>query len=105
MPYSPRKPFLVRTQLDGSYLYIKKEERRREWWEDGFFTRQPRTPTHFEDRTTLTPHAFEAAFFTENTAKAAKKRANKRYADIICETERNGRLQFEVVNVSDIERK
>ena len=53
----------------------------------------------------LTAKISEALRMTENKAKAARKRAEKAYADIECTTEKGCHLHFEVVELQNTGRR
>ena len=99
MKRNAKKPFVVRTKLDGTEFFLKEYRRIIcDWWDPNKRKESPFISN------TLTQHDYEATRYTENKAKAAKKRAEKVYADIECTTERKHRLTFEVVNLQTGEK-
>ena len=96
-----RKRFIVRTKMDGTELYLKEF--------DTYFS--PLGYWCYKEKVTkdctpvLTEHRDEAMRFTENKAKAAKKRAEKAYGNIECMTEKGNRLHFDVEELPKVGRK
>lgn len=99
MKLNAKKPFVVRTKLDGTAFFLKEYRKIiYDWWRPDKGQESPILSA------TLTQHDYEATRYTENKAKAAKKRAEKAYSNIECTTERKHRLKFEVVNLQTGER-
>ena len=103
-----RKRFIIRTELDGSELFIEGFDTHLSAF-DFFspFAGKPLIgkPTRNFGEPVLTEHISDALRLTENKAKAARKRAEKAYADIECTTEKGCRLHFEVVELQNTGRR
>lgn len=103
-----RKRFIVRTELDDSELFIEGFDTHLSAF-DFFspFAGKPLIgkPTRNFGDPVLTEKISGALRLTENKAKAARKRAEKAYANIECTTEKKSRLKFEVVELTNTGRK
>ena len=98
-----RKRFIVRTKLDGTDLYL--EEFDTYMSPIGYSVHYIGKPRRGFGDPILTEHKEEAMRFTENKAKAARKRAEKAYANIECATEKNNRLIFDVEELPSVGRQ
>lgn len=98
-----RKRFIVRTKLDGTDMFVSGFDTYISAY-DYFLPFISKPSRNFGDPT-LTEKIEEALLLTENKAKAARKRAEKAYADIECRTEKDCHLHFEVVELPNMGRR
>lgn len=99
-----RKRFIVRTKLDGTDMFVSGFDTYISAY-DYFLPIIGGKPSKNFGDPTLTEKIGEALRLTENKAKAARKRAEKAYANIECTTQKESRLKFEVVELTNTGRK
>lgn len=98
-----RKRFIIRTELEGSELFIEGFDTHLSAFE--YFSPLIGKPTRNFGEPVLTEKISDALRLTESKAKAARKRAEKAYANIECTTEKGCHLHFEVVELQNTGRR